>query len=78
LAVLEVATEVPTALCPVILVKGRRLHTPAHFAAPLQPKVLKRPVDNVASSPGARATHRRRPRAARAHAAAAGGGRRDD
>ncbi|MCK7501977.1 MAG: CcdB family protein [Comamonadaceae bacterium] len=34
LAVLDVATKVPTALCPVIMVKGQRLHALAHYAAP--------------------------------------------
>jgi toxin CcdB len=35
LAVFDPATRVPTALCPVIVVKGRRLHALAHYAAPL-------------------------------------------
>jgi toxin CcdB len=35
LAVFDPATRVPTALCPVIVVKGRRLNAPAHDAAPL-------------------------------------------
>jgi len=49
LAVLEVAHKVPTALCPVIMVKGKRLHALAHYAAPLPAKALRRPVDNVAA-----------------------------
>lgn len=49
LAVLDVGTRVPTALCPVIVVKGQRLHALAHYAAPLPAKLLKRPVDNVAA-----------------------------
>lgn len=49
LAVFDVATKVPTALCPIIMVKGQRLHALAHYAAPLPAKVLKRPVDNVAA-----------------------------
>ena len=49
LAALEVAHKVPTALCPVIMVKGKRLHALAHYAAPLPAKVLRRPVDNVAA-----------------------------
>ena len=49
LAVLDGATRVPTALCPVILVQGRHLHALAHDAAPLPAKALKRPVDNVAA-----------------------------
>jgi len=48
LAVLDVATKVPTALCPVIMVKGQRLHALAHYAAPLPAKALRRPVENVA------------------------------
>jgi toxin CcdB len=53
LGVLDVANKVPTALCPVIVVKGKRLHALAHYAAPLPAKVLRRPVDNVASQAGA-------------------------
>ena len=49
LAVPEGASKVPHALCPVITVKGKRLHALAHFAAPLPAKVLRRPVDNVAA-----------------------------
>ena len=49
LAVLDVATQVPTALCPVIMVKGQRLHALAHYAAPLPAKALRRPVENVSS-----------------------------
>lgn len=48
LATLEAPAKVPTALCPVITVKGQRLHALAHFAAPLPAKLLRRPVDNVA------------------------------
>ncbi len=47
LAVFDAATKVPTALCPVITVKGKRLHALAHYAAPLPTKALRRPVDNV-------------------------------
>ena len=53
LAVLDVATRVPTSLCPVIVVKGQRLHALAHYAAPLPAKLLKRPVDNVAAQASA-------------------------
>ncbi len=35
LAELDAATKVPTVLCPVIVVKGLRLHALAHYAAPL-------------------------------------------
>ena len=47
LAVLEFVGKVPTSLCPVIMVKGKRLHALAHYAAPLPARVLRRPVDNV-------------------------------
>lgn len=53
LAVLDIAKKVPTALCPVILVKGQRLHALAHYAAPLPAKALKQPVENVASQASA-------------------------
>lgn len=53
LAVLDVTVKVPTSLCPVITVKGQRLHALAHYAAPLPAKALRRPVDNVAAQAGA-------------------------
>jgi toxin CcdB len=53
LAVPDVATKVPTALCPVIRVKGLRLHALAHDAVPLPAKALRRPVENVASQASA-------------------------
>lgn len=43
------ASQVPTALCPVITVLGQRLHALAHYAAPLPAKALQRPIDNVAA-----------------------------
>ena len=49
LAELDLAIKVPTALCPVITVKGKRLHALAHYAAPLPEKALRRPVGNVAA-----------------------------
>jgi toxin CcdB len=49
LATLDSATRVPTALCPVIVVKGQRLHALAHYAAPLPARLLRRPVDNLAT-----------------------------
>lgn len=49
LALHDAATKAPTVLCPVIVVKGRRLHALAHYAAPLPAKLLRRPVDNVAA-----------------------------
>jgi len=53
LAALDAITRIPTALCPVITVKGKRLHALAHYAAPLPAKVLRRSVDNVASQASA-------------------------
>jgi toxin CcdB len=53
LAVLDSAGKVPTALCPVIMVKGKRLHALAHYAAPLPTRLLRRPVDNVAAQASA-------------------------
>lgn len=53
LAVLDAVSRVPMALCPVIMVNGQRLHALAHYAAPLPAKVLRRPVDNVASQASA-------------------------
>ena len=53
LAVLDVATKVPTVLCPVIMVKGQRLHALAHYAAPLPATALRRPLENVASQASA-------------------------
>jgi toxin CcdB len=48
-----VVAKVPTALCPVIVVKGERLHALAHYAAPLPAKVLRGPVDNVVAQASA-------------------------
>jgi toxin CcdB len=53
LAKADGAIKVPTALCPVIVVKGLRLHALAHYAAPLPAKLLRRPVDNVAAQSSA-------------------------
>lgn len=53
LAVLDEATRIPSALCPVIVVKGQRLHALAHYAAPLPARLLRRPVENVAAQAGA-------------------------
>ena len=47
------AGKVPTALSPVIVVKGQRLHALAHYAAPLPAKLLREPVDNVAAQASA-------------------------
>jgi toxin CcdB len=53
LAVPDASNKMPAALCPVITVKGQRLHALAHYAAPLPAKVLRRPVANVASQASA-------------------------
>lgn len=53
LAVPDTADKVPAALCPVITVKGKRLNALAHYAAPLPAKLLRRPVDNVATQASA-------------------------
>ena len=53
LAELDMAVKVPTALCPVIVVNGKRLHALAHYAAPLPARLLKRPVANVAAQASA-------------------------
>ena len=53
LALLKFAGKVPTALCPIITVKGQRLHALAHYAAPLPVKLLRKPVDNVAAQASA-------------------------
>jgi toxin CcdB len=53
LATLDAAIKVPLALCPVILVKGRRLDALARDAAPLPAKLLKRSVANVAAQANA-------------------------
>lgn len=49
----DAAAKVPTALCPVIVVKGQRLHALTHYAAPLPARALRRPVDNVAAQSSA-------------------------
>ena len=53
LAELNFAGKVPTALCPVVSVKGQRLHALAHYAAPLPAKLLREPVANVAAQASA-------------------------
>lgn len=53
LAVLDFAGKVPAALCPVFTVKGQRLHALAHCAAPLPARLLRRPIDNVATQASA-------------------------
>ncbi len=49
LATPDTLVKVPTMLCPVIVVKGKRLHALAHYAAPLPAKLLRRRIDNVAA-----------------------------
>ena len=53
LAGLDAAIKVPTALRPVIVVKGKRLHALAHYDAPLPAKTLRRAVDNVSAQASA-------------------------
>lgn len=53
LAEIDAGAKVPTSLCPVIVVKGQRLHALAHYAAPLPAKALRRPVDNAAAQSSA-------------------------
>jgi toxin CcdB len=53
LAVPDAALKVPTALCPIITVKGTRMHALAHYAAPLPAKLLRRRVDNIAAQASA-------------------------
>ena len=53
LALPDGAYRVPTALCPLITVKGQRLQALAHFAAPLPVKALRQPIDNVATQASA-------------------------
>lgn len=53
LAVPDGSSKVPAALCPLIVVKGQRLHALAHYAAPLPAKLLKKPVDNVGTQASA-------------------------
>lgn len=53
LAELNFAGKVPTTLCPVISVRGKRLHALAHYAAPLPAQRLRQPVDNVAGQASA-------------------------
>jgi toxin CcdB len=56
LAELSFVGKVPTALCPVITVNGQCLHALVHYATPLPAKLLRRPVDNVATQGSALVT----------------------
>jgi len=49
----DAAAKVPTALCPVIVVKGRRFHALAHYTAPLPARLLRQAVDNVTAQSSA-------------------------
>jgi len=49
LAIFDEQIKVPTALCPIVTIKGKRFHALAHFAAPLPAKSLKRSLANVGS-----------------------------
>jgi toxin CcdB len=49
LSITDTRVKIPTSLCPVVVIKGKRFHALAHFAAPLPAKLLRRPVANVAS-----------------------------
>jgi toxin CcdB len=53
LATLGDEHKAPKVLCPVITVKGQRVHALAHYAAPLPAKLLRRPVGNVAAQASA-------------------------
>ncbi|MGI9219066.1 MAG: CcdB family protein [Hydrogenophaga sp.] len=53
LATLSYSGQVPSALCPLVNVKGQRLHALAHFAAPLPAKLLRKPVGSVAAQASA-------------------------
>ena len=49
LALYDSQIKVPTTLCPIITVKGKRFHALSHYAAPLPAKALKRPLANLES-----------------------------
>ena len=53
LATLSYSGKVPSALCPLVTVKGQRLHALAHFAAPLPTKLLRKPVGSVSAQASA-------------------------
>jgi len=53
LAMFDADIKVPTGLCPVIEVRGKRLVALAHYAAPLPARLLRRPLDNVAAQSSA-------------------------
>lgn len=49
LAVQDPSARVPPALCPTIVVKGKRFDALAHYAAPLPSRLLRQPVGNAAA-----------------------------
>ena len=49
LAAHDPLAKMPSALCPVLVVKGKRFNALAHYAAPLPARLLRRPVGNVAA-----------------------------
>jgi toxin CcdB len=49
LATLSYSGKVPSSLCPLVTVKGQRLHALAHFAAPLPARLLRKPVASLAA-----------------------------
>ena len=53
LAELDAEVKVPIALCPVIVVNGKRLHALAHDAAPLPAKAFRRPIVHVTAQSSA-------------------------
>jgi toxin CcdB len=53
MAAMTFAGRVPSALCPLMMVKGQQMHALVHFAAPLPVKLLREPVNNVAAQASA-------------------------
>jgi len=53
LAALTFAGKVPSALRPLVMVKGQRVHALAHLVAPHAAKLLRKPVDNVVAQASA-------------------------
>ena len=49
LAITNASIKSPTALSPVVMVKGQRLNALAHFAALMPTKLLRKPVANIAA-----------------------------
>jgi toxin CcdB len=53
LAAMTFAGKVPSALCPLMMIKGQRMHALVRLAAPLPAKLMRKPVDNVAAQASA-------------------------